>query len=197
MGSSRKAEPPRPIRPVEVDDPGCSYNPDREQHEEAVAHAVAVELQKKMNAEMRAKPPAKHVDLQPVTDPLLAYQVRQLDSLHAREYVYCKARHCLVFVAAAIMCCLSVDVASAGKVDEQEEESEEELEGTGLVSRRRPDKKTRTVRNKEARVKGQEAELAARQKLKQQAKSSLKMRLLTLRFNKYLHVQRTSMLLQH
>lgn len=64
-------------------------------------------------------------------------------------------------------------MSSVEKVDEQEEESEEELEGAGgpnggLVWRRRPDRKTRTVRNKEARVKGQEAELAARQKLKQQ-----------------------------
>lgn len=59
-------------------------------------------------------------------------------------------------------------MAFAGKVEEQEEESEKELEGTGLVPRRQPHKKTRTVRNKEARVKGQEAELAARQKLKQQ-----------------------------
>ncbi|CAL8468446.1 g7986 [Coccomyxa elongata] len=123
----RKAKPPRPIRPVEIDEPGCSYNPDREQHEETVAHAVAVELQKKIDAEMRAKPPATHVDWQAETDPLLEYQV-----------------------------------------EEQEEESEEELEGTGLVPRRRPHKKTRTVRNKEARVKGQEAELAARQKVKQQ-----------------------------
>lgn len=62
---------------MEIDNPGCSYNPDKEQHEEVVAYAVAVEMQKNIDAEMRARPPLKHVDWEPERDPLLEYQVPQ------------------------------------------------------------------------------------------------------------------------
>ena len=78
----RKAEPPRNIPLVEVDAPGCSYNPDREHHEDIVAAAVAEEIQKDINAGMRGKGPPKHVSWQPEVDPLLQLQV-------------CLASHCL------------------------------------------------------------------------------------------------------
>ncbi len=78
----RKAEPPRNIPLVEVDAPGCSYNPDREHHEDIVAAAVAEEIQKDINAGMRGKGPPKHVSWQPEVDPLLQLQV-------------CLALHCL------------------------------------------------------------------------------------------------------
>lgn len=42
---------------VEVDQPGCSYNPDAEQHQDAVAAAVAAEVQKQLAAELAPKPP--------------------------------------------------------------------------------------------------------------------------------------------
>ena len=71
----RKAEPPRNIPLVEVDAPGCSYNPDREHHEDIVAAAVAEEIQKDINAGMRGKGPPKHVSWQPEVDPLLQLQV--------------------------------------------------------------------------------------------------------------------------
>ncbi|CAK0781566.1 hypothetical protein CVIRNUC_005407 [Coccomyxa viridis] len=70
----RKAEPPRNIPLVEVDAPGCSYNPDREHHEDIVAAAVAEEIQKDINAGMRGKGPPKHVSWQPEVDPLLQLQ---------------------------------------------------------------------------------------------------------------------------
>lgn len=59
-------------------------------------------------------------------------------------------------------------------MEEDDNESEDEdQEGTraeqgSAMPSRQHNKKTRTVRNKEARVKEQEAELAAKQKLKQQ-----------------------------
>lgn len=71
----RRAAPPRVIAPVEVDAPGCSYNPDRAQHQEAVARAVAEENAKLIDAELQAQPPPKHVDWHPETDPMMAFQV--------------------------------------------------------------------------------------------------------------------------
>lgn len=78
----RKKDPAPPIRPVEVDEPGCSYNPDREQHEEVVAHAVAVEVQKNIEKELCT--PAvlpKRVDWQPDDDPLMLDQVPHHSSI--------------------------------------------------------------------------------------------------------------------
>ena len=44
------AQPNRPhIAAVEVDQAGCSYNPDHEQHQDAVAAAVATEMQKQLD----------------------------------------------------------------------------------------------------------------------------------------------------
>ena len=60
---------------MEVDAPGCSYNPDKDHHEEVVAAAVAEEMQKGLDVEMRAKGPPKHVSWQPEVDPLLQLQV--------------------------------------------------------------------------------------------------------------------------
>jgi hypothetical protein len=71
------------MAPVQVDDPGCSYNPDKQQHEEVVAHAVAVEVQKSIEGELRtpmARP--KLVDQRPETDPLLLDQVGVSKGLH-------------------------------------------------------------------------------------------------------------------
>ena len=71
----RKADAPKHIPIVEVDAPGCSYNPDKDHHEEVVAAAVAEEMQKGLDVEMRAKGPPKHVSWQPEVDPLLQLQV--------------------------------------------------------------------------------------------------------------------------
>jgi len=43
---TRRAQAERLIKAVEVDIPGCSFNPDLEQHQEAVAEAVAAEMTK-------------------------------------------------------------------------------------------------------------------------------------------------------
>ena len=72
----RRADLPKHIPIVEVDAPGCSYNPDKDHHEEVVAAAVAEEMQKGLAAEMQAKGPPKHVSWQPETDPLMQLQVR-------------------------------------------------------------------------------------------------------------------------
>lgn len=74
----RRADPPKHIPIVEVDAPGCSYNPDKEHHEEIVAAAVAEEMQKGLDAEMRAKGPPKRVSYQPEVDPILQLQVHSM-----------------------------------------------------------------------------------------------------------------------
>ncbi len=161
----RKAEPVRQIRPVEIDDPGCSYNPDREQHEATVAHAVAVEVQKNIDADMRAKEPQKQAGWEPETDPLLEYQVSVILTRRGVD-------NCVLWrLLATNVLPWSVEFLFLfEQVEEVDGDSEEEHSGQeeGSVPSRRPNKKTRTVRNKEARVKEQEVEMAAKQRLKQQ-----------------------------
>ncbi|KAL6131678.1 hypothetical protein ACLB2K_070052 [Fragaria x ananassa] len=47
---------PSPIPAVEVEPPGCSYNPTDESHQEALAHAVADEMQKVYRNELGPEP---------------------------------------------------------------------------------------------------------------------------------------------
>lgn len=60
---------------VEVDAPGCSYNPDPAAHQDAVAAAVAAEVQKQIAAELRPKRPALLADGGPEPDELRLLQV--------------------------------------------------------------------------------------------------------------------------
>lgn len=56
-----KATANKVVRPkaVEVDQPGCSYNPDAEQHQDAVAAAVAFEVRKSIASELMPKAPPR------------------------------------------------------------------------------------------------------------------------------------------
>ena len=45
------------MQAVEIDRPGCSYNPDAEQHQDAVAEAVAAEMSKIYANEHNPRPP--------------------------------------------------------------------------------------------------------------------------------------------
>ena len=62
---------------MEVDAPGCSFNPDRGQHQDAVAAAVAAEVRKALQRDLAAQPPPRTVDWQPETDPLALLQARR------------------------------------------------------------------------------------------------------------------------
>ena len=64
------------IKAVPIDPAGCSYNPDTELHEEAVAEAVASEMQKvyKRDLQSGGKIP-QFVTYQPETDELALLQV--------------------------------------------------------------------------------------------------------------------------
>lgn len=64
------------VAAVEVDAPGCSYNPDAEQHQDVVAEAVAVEMYKALRSEMAPKgPPAYAPDGMGPVDELYSLQV--------------------------------------------------------------------------------------------------------------------------
>ncbi|KAK9913818.1 hypothetical protein M0R45_037626 [Rubus argutus] len=52
----KKTTKPSPIPAVEVEPPGCSYNPTNESHQEALAHAVAEEMQKVYRNELGPEP---------------------------------------------------------------------------------------------------------------------------------------------
>ena len=60
---------------VEVDAPGCSYNPDFEQHQDAVASAVAAEVRKAIDNELQPIAPPRTVDYELETDELTLLQV--------------------------------------------------------------------------------------------------------------------------
>ena len=57
-----------PVQPVEVPLPGCSYNPDPEQHQDALAAAVAAELRKEAQQEASKALPQRR--LEAPADPL-------------------------------------------------------------------------------------------------------------------------------
>ena len=63
------------VASVEVDAPGCSYNPDFEQHQDAVAAAVAAEVRKAIDNELQPIAPPRTVDYQLETDELTLLQV--------------------------------------------------------------------------------------------------------------------------
>lgn len=79
----KRARTGRPVgaaRPaVEVDQPGCSYNPDAVQHQDAVASAVAAEVQKQLAAELAPKPPAA------IAEAMTAHQQDELRLLQVRR----------------------------------------------------------------------------------------------------------------
>ncbi len=60
---------------MEVDQPGCSYNPEPAQHQDAVAAAVAAEVQKQIAAELRPKRPTLIADGAAEQDELHLLQV--------------------------------------------------------------------------------------------------------------------------
>lgn len=80
---------------VEVDAPGCSYNPDFEQHQDAVAAAVAAELRKAIDNELQPIAPPRVVDYQPETDELTLLQVHNLLA-HGAEMSCCDLIHVCV-----------------------------------------------------------------------------------------------------
>ncbi|KAL4860137.1 Ribosome biogenesis protein NOP53 [Chlorella vulgaris] len=82
------SEARRPLVPaVEIDPSGCSYNPDPELHQEAVAAAVAAETRKQLNRDLLPAPIPRTVDYQVETDELTLLQtlVGEVDEEQAED----------------------------------------------------------------------------------------------------------------
>ena len=72
----RQVEPlPRAALAVEIDAPGCSFNPDRELHQDAVAEAVAAEMRKVYDRDLEPTAPVQNVDYDVDMDELDMLQV--------------------------------------------------------------------------------------------------------------------------
>jgi len=65
----------RPAPAIEIDAPGCSFNPDRELHQDSVAVAVAAEMKKIYDKDLEPTAPLAVVDYDPETDELAILQV--------------------------------------------------------------------------------------------------------------------------
>ena len=73
----RRAEPLLSVRALEVDTPGCSYNPDADAHEDAIAEAVAAVVGGAHVTELQPRPrPLRIVDAPMEVDPISALLVR-------------------------------------------------------------------------------------------------------------------------
>ena len=66
---------PTRIRAVEVDMAGCSYNPEPEAHQDALAALVASEMKRVLQRELAPIAPPRLVNVQPEEDEIEALQV--------------------------------------------------------------------------------------------------------------------------
>ena len=129
----------RPAPAIEIDAPGCSFNPDRELHQDAVAVAVAAEMKKIYDKDLEPTAPLAVVDYDPETDELAMLQVDAEEDEEEEE-----------------------------EEEEEETLDGGQRKGvsggkTGLAR-----KKTHKDRNKEMRRRGENEELARRRKEKKQ-----------------------------
>ena len=90
---------------VAVDPPGCSYNPEPEQHQDALAAAVAAEVSKAIEQELRPLAPQSHGDGSMEQDELTLLQVpTQAPGLASPIMHLTHAVHCLGFDQGATSC---------------------------------------------------------------------------------------------
>ncbi|GAB4816704.1 hypothetical protein N2152v2_003750 [Parachlorella kessleri] len=140
--SDRRREVARALVPaVEIDLPGCSYNPDKEQHQDAIAVAVAAEMQKLYNKDLEPVAPPQLVDYQPEQDELEGL-------LHSGD-----------------------EAASDEEGRGQQEEGEPGTGGEDAAAARQRkalERKTRKERNRDKRRREEEEALAERKRLKAQ-----------------------------
>mmetsp|Transcript_14530 Transcript_14530/g.31614 ORF Transcript_14530/g.31614 Transcript_14530/m.31614 type:complete len:445 (-) Transcript_14530:345-1679(-) len=127
------------IRAVEVDLPGCSYNPDAEQHQDALAQLVAGEMKKILRKELEPRAPPGEVEGAGPLDELEQLQVEAAADEDENE----------------------IPLSGA-------EDGEEEDAGAAAAKSSQLRKKTKKDRNKERRRQLQEQEQEERQQLKKQ-----------------------------
>eukprot|EP00887_Chlorella_sp_A99_P000644 scaffold5.g644.t1 len=132
------------IPALEVDRPGCSFNPERELHQDAVAVAVAGEMAKLVDKELQPAAPPRTVDYDVERDELLMLQTLEAPDDDAVE-------------------------RGEGKGwEEGEEAGAGEGGGGGARRRREAGKKTRQDRSRAARRRAADEAAAAAARLKVQ-----------------------------
>ncbi|KXZ53755.1 hypothetical protein GPECTOR_6g672 [Gonium pectorale] len=161
----RKSPPPQRIKAVAVDMPGCSFNPEPEQHQDALAVLVASEMRKELKRELLPTAPPVEVEAEggrPLTE-LEALQVEVADSDDEDDGQEGAANG---GAAAAAADPNAIALAADGDEDDDGEEEEDKgaRGGAGAGGRQKAEKKTKKERNKEAA----EAELGAKRRLKAQ-----------------------------
>ncbi|GIL53549.1 hypothetical protein Vafri_9131, partial [Volvox africanus] len=167
MGPSAKALrrslPPVRVAAVAVDIPGCSFNPDVEQHQDALALLVAAELKKELRKELLPSAPPGEVEVPKGARPLTELEQLQVEAASSddeQEDEEADAGRKVVSTGAA-----AADPNAIALEEAEEEEAEAE---ETLGKRQKTRKKSRQERNKEARRKAVEAEAEERRRLKAQ-----------------------------
>ncbi|GIL84879.1 hypothetical protein Vretifemale_13406, partial [Volvox reticuliferus] len=165
----RKSPPPVRVAAVAVDIPGCSFNPDVEQHQDALALLVAAELKKELRKELLPTAPPEEVEVpegalgRPLTElEQLQVEAASSDDEEAEEEEEANRGRREVRARAA-----PTDPNAIALLEEEEREEGEEEEGA-LGKLKKTGKKSRMQRNKEARRKAVEAEAEERRRLKAQ-----------------------------
>ncbi|KAG2429911.1 hypothetical protein HXX76_010691 [Chlamydomonas incerta] len=158
---AKAAAGPRAVAP---DLPGCSFNPDHEQHQDALAVLVAAELKKELTRELRPEAPPEEVEAEADGRPLTELERLQVEVEEDDEEDEGEEQ-------------AGGAAADPNAIAIEEEDGEEEAGGSGSgdeaggearTKKGRTEKKTKKDRNKEARRKALEAELSGRKALKAQ-----------------------------
>ncbi|WIA11095.1 hypothetical protein OEZ85_011240 [Tetradesmus obliquus] len=162
--SKRKRPAPAPIAAVEVDLPGCSFNPEYEAHQDALAVAVAREYKQQLKEELAPKAPSLFAPAgyKPgdELEELLADAEADDDEQQQQQALP---------AAAADENEIAIDADDDDDATAADAAIGQPIgKAAAAAASRAADKKTRKDRNKEARKKQQELEAEAKRQLKRQ-----------------------------
>ncbi|KAG2437142.1 hypothetical protein HYH02_011398 [Chlamydomonas schloesseri] len=164
-------------RAVAPDLPGCSFNPDHEQHQDALAVLVAAELRKELARELMPDAPPPEVEAEVGGRPLTELERLQVEvdeeEDEDEEEEGAGAGKATGEGQQADPNAIALDVEEEEEEEEEGDDAEEGGSGSGdeegpRSKKQKQEKKTKKDRNKEARRKALDAQLAERKRLKAQ-----------------------------
>jgi hypothetical protein len=162
------------IKAVEIDPAGCSFNPDREQHQDAVALLVASEMKKVLAQELApVAPPAEaDADYRRLSELEQLLVEAEADEEQEEEGEGGEERPRKKRKQAAAAAGQQGEEQQAGddsgSCSGDDDEGSEDGFGAATGSKRHSAKKSKQDRNREAKRKALEAQLAAKKALKKQ-----------------------------
>ncbi|KAF6256883.1 ribosome biogenesis protein Nop53/GLTSCR2 [Scenedesmus sp. NREL 46B-D3] len=179
--SKRKRPAPALIAAVEVDMPGCSFNPEYEAHQDALAVAVAREYKQQLKQELAPKgpslfAPAGYKPGDELEELLADAEADDDEQQQQQQQQPQLALPATAAAAAADQNEIAIDAVDDDAGDAAVAGDAAEAAGVGkplgkaaaAAASRAGDKKSRRDRNKEARKKQQEIEADAKRQLKRQ-----------------------------